>query len=260
MKHIFREKLFDGRVALVTGGGSGIGLEIARLIGQLGAKVVIAARDIDRLNNTANQLRDEGIDSHAAEVNIRDAESVADLFRQLEEKSISVDILINNAGGQFTSPAIDISSNGFKSVLDLNLQGTFHMCQAFAKHSKPSIRDLSIVNIVLCLEQGIPGMAHAAAARAGVVNLTKTLAWEWADKGIRVNAIAPGTIDTEALKQYDFDNLQSGINQLPLKRIGQPSEIAQAVAFLVSPAASYITGICLAQDGGEHLTGASPQI
>lgn len=263
MMKIFREGLFAGQSVLVSGGGSGIGLAIARCFGELGAQVVIAARDEERLDQAAKGLKEQGINVLTQVVNIRDETSVISMFNEIEKQGIYIDHLVNNAGGQFVSPALDISANGFRSVVDLNLQGTFQMCQAYARHCSITQHEKkqggNIVNIVLCLEQGIPGMAHASAARAGVVNLTKTLAWEWSDLGIRVNAIAPGTIETDGLGGYDADNLQQGVEKLLIKRMGSPDEVGQAAVFLASPAASYITGICLAQDGGEHLTGASPQ-
>ncbi|WP_432472739.1 SDR family oxidoreductase [Amphritea sp. HPY] len=259
MQQVFNQDLFVGQTVLVSGGGSGIGLAIARCFGELGARLVIVARDRDRLEQAATELRDQGMEVLCRAVNIRDADSVSELFDGLTEQGICPDLLVNNAGGQFTAPALDISPNGFRSVVDLNLQGTFQMSQAYARCCQTAGKGGNIVNIVLCLEQGIPGMAHAAASRAGVVNLTRTLAWEWAELGIRVNAVAPGTIETDGLDNYDADNLQQGIDQLLIKRMGSPAEVAQTVAFLASPAASYITGICLAQDGGEHLTGASPQ-
>lgn len=259
MNNVFKPELFKGKTALVTGGGSGIGLAIAQTLGSLGARVVIAARNTERLEDASKLLSGEGIDVRCREVNIRDNASVESLFQSLQNDAINVDILINNAGGQFSSPALDISPNGFRSVVDLNLQGTFQMSQAFAKQCIEQKIAGNIINIVLCQESGLPGMAHAAAARAGVVNLTKTLAWEWAEHQIRVNAIAPGTIKTSGLENYDQDNLQAGINKLLIKRMGEPEEVGQSVAFLASPAAAFITGICLAQDGGEHLTGASPQ-
>lgn len=259
MNGIFKPNLFSGQTVLVTGGGSGIGLAIARNFGSLGARVVIAARDLERLTEAGQSLRSEGIDAMDLAVNIRDTDSVNALFEQLESQGIGVDVLVNNAGGQFAAPALDISANGFRSVVDLNLTGTFLMSQSFARHCIGRHSPGSIINIVLCQSHGLPGMVHAGAAREGVVNLTKSLAWEWADHGIRVNAVAPGTIKTEGLDQYDPGALQEGVDKLLIKRMGSPEEVAQSVAYLASPVASFITGICLALDGGEHLTGASPQ-
>ncbi len=259
MQKIFDSSLFKGQTALITGGGTGIGFAIARQLGALGAHVIIAAREQDELDAAAERLREGGASAEAQTVNIRDAEAVKALFDRLEAAHQQVDVLVNNAGGQFAAPALQISPNGFHAVVDLNLQGTFQMSQRYAMHCRDGAHGGSILNIVLCLEQGIPGMAHAAAARAGVVNLTKTLAWEWSPLGIRVNAVAPGTIKTAGLENYDPEQLQRGIDKLLIRRMGTPEEVACSVAYLCSPAASFITGICLAQDGGEHLTGASPQ-
>ena len=196
MTNVFRTDLFSGKTVLVTGGGSGIGLAIARTFGALGARVVIAARDVERLSSAQQSLQAEGVEVISLPVNIRDNDSVLALFEGLSEHGIQVDVLVNNAGGQFAAPALDISPGGFRAVIDLNLQGSFQMSQAYANHCINGGQGGAIINIVLCQEQGIPGMAHAAAARAGVVNLTKTLAWEWAPHQIRVNAVAPGTIET----------------------------------------------------------------
>lgn len=259
MLNIFDKDLYKGKTVMVTGGGTGIGYAISRQFAMLGAKVILAAREDDELNQSAQNLRNEGLDAEVGYVNIRDPEAVEKIFEHLEQSGQQVDVLVNNAGGQFAAQALDISPNGFKAVVDLNLHGTFLMSQRFAKHCIHGEHGGAIMNIVLCLEQGIPGMAHAAAARAGVVNLTKTLAWEWAPLDIRVNAIAPGTIKTKGLDNYDPQQLQEGIDKLLIKRMGLPEEVAYSIAYLCSPAASFITGICLAQDGGEHLTGASPQ-
>jgi len=259
MENIFKSDLFAGKTVLVTGGGSGIGLAIARNFGTLGARVVIAARDQERLIEAGQSLREAGVDAIELAVNIRDNDSVAALIKRLEQQGVGIDVLVNNAGGQFAAPALELSANGFRSVVDLNLTGTFLMCQAFARHCIARKLPGCIINIVLCQANGLPGMAHAGAAREGVVNLTRTLAWEWANLGIRVNAVAPGTIKTEALGQYDPVALQEGIDKLLIKRMGSPDEVAQLVAYLASPAAGFITGNCLALDGGEHLTGASPQ-
>ncbi|WP_434362845.1 SDR family oxidoreductase [Parasalinivibrio latis] len=259
MSNVFKPGLYSGKTALITGGGSGIGFAIAQTLGRLGCRVVIAARDTERLAQASSCLMEEGIDVICHEVNIRDPQSIDDLYSSLQNRDIQLDILVNNAGGQFAAPALDISPNGFKAVVELNLNGTFLMSQRFTGHCIERKIPGAIINIVLCQENGLPGMAHAAAARSGVVNLTKTLAWEWAPHHIRVNAIAPGTIRTSGLENYDQANLQAGIDKILIKRMGEPEEIAQTVAFLASPAAAFITGTCIAQDGGEHLTGASVQ-
>jgi NAD(P)-dependent dehydrogenase (short-subunit alcohol dehydrogenase family) len=256
---IFRPQLFCGHTVLISGGGTGIGFAMASLFGELGARVLLAARDKARLQQATALLAERGIEAFAYSVNIRHEQEIAALFEQLAEDARPPDILINNAGGQFASPALDISPNGFRAVVDLNLTGTWLMCQAFARSTQRHQQSGRILNIVLALESGIPGMAHAAAARAGVVNLTKTLAWEWAPRGLTVNAIAPGTVRTDALAQYDDTQLRADVAALPLARMAEPEEVAQSAVYLASPAASYITGITLALDGGEHLTGATPQ-
>ncbi len=260
MTTVFAPNLLIDQTALITGGGTGIGLAIAHTLGQLGARILIAGRTEDTLQNAVTQLQEAQIDADYRLLNIRDNGVVTQLFSDLESNQVGVDILVNNAGGQFSAPALDISANGFRAVVDLNLQGTWQMSAAFAHHLLRRHAPGNIINIVLCLESGIPGMVHASAARAGVVNMTKTLAYEWAEHGIRVNAIAPGTIETGGLDNYDTDNLQRQIHKLPIKRMGQPEEVGQCVAFLASPTASYITGTTLPVDGGEHLTGASPQV
>ncbi|MSO93843.1 MAG: SDR family oxidoreductase [Rhodospirillales bacterium] len=249
----FAPGLFAGRTALVTGGGTGIGFAIAEALGALGAAVIIAARTAERLTAASTRLIDRGIDCAWHQVNIRDEKEVVALFDKLAAGNRLPDILVNNAGGQFQAPALDISPNGFRAVVDLNLTGTWHMSQAFAKRRIAGPGGGRIVNIVLSIEGGSPGYAHAAAARAGVINLTKTLALEWAPYGITVNAVAPGTIRTSGLDQYDPATIEAGIQALPIKRMGEPQEVAHAVAFLASPAGEYVTGTTLFVDGGNHL-------
>lgn len=259
MNNIFQPRLFSGKTVLVTGGGSGIGYAIALLFGQLDARVILAARDLERLEDARKELMERGIECEVSSLNIRDEVAVQAFYATLAAQNMVPDILVNNAGGQFTAPALDISANGFRSVMELNLLGTFNMCKGLAQLAEQHPAERSIVNIVLCQEQGIPGMAHAAASRAGVVNLAKTLAWEWAPLHLRVNSIAPGTVRTSGLDNYDAENLQQALEKLPIKRMAEPSEVAQAVVYLASPAAGFITGINLQLDGGEHLTGATPQ-
>lgn len=259
MNNVFQPRLFSGKTVLITGGGTGIGYAIALLFGQLDARVILAARDLERLEDAARKLTEHGIECEVFSLNIRDETAVQQFYATLEEHELVPDILVNNAGGQFTSPALDISANGFRSVMELNLLGTFNMSKGLAQLARQYPAERSIVNIVLCQEQGIPGMAHAAAARAGVVNLAKTLAWEWAPLGFRVNSVAPGTVRTAGLDNYDASNLERALQKLPIKRMAEPSEVAQAVVYLASPAAGFITGINLQLDGGEHLTGVTPQ-
>lgn len=256
---IFSPNLFRGQTALVTGGGSGIGFAIAEELGSLGAKLIIAARTTERLDQAIEKLHAQGIEAVAYPVNIRDEHDVASLFQKIEQNHALPNILVNNAGGQFSSPALDITANGFRSVVDLNLNGTWNMSVAFAKNLIKAGIEGRIINIVLGLNSGIPGMVHAAASRAGVINMGKTLAYEWAEHGINVNNIAPGTIETAGLENYDSSNLALQLEKQPIKRMGTSREVATAVAFLASPAGSYITGTTIELDGGEHLTGVSPQ-
>ncbi len=243
-----------GRIALVTGGGTGIGLAIATELGDLGARIVIGARNIERLRSAAELLMNRGVEASCVQMNIRNDDEVRKTFEQLRKDRLCPDILINNAGGQYSAPALDISSNGFRSVVDLNLNGTWHMCRAFgAMRQSQGLSDASIINIVLSISGGLPGYAHAAAARSGVISLTQTLALEWAKFGVTVNAVAPGIIATDAIQQYDPQSIEHSVRALPIPRFGEPSEVAAAVAFLASPSARYITGTTLFVDGGRHL-------
>jgi len=253
---IFAPNLLAGKLALVTGGGTGIGFATARELGSLGARIVIAARDFERLEKAVVELRAEGIEAHAHAVNIRDENQVAALFDAVVDQHALPDILVNNAGGQFEAPAVEISANGFRAVVDLNLNGTWHMCSAFGRRLLEAGKPGDIVNIAIVVNNGAPGYAHAAAARAGVINLTKTLAREWGRSGIRINAISGGTIDTPGLEQYDRASLDAAIAKLPINRAGTAREMALAVVYLVSPAGAYTTGSTLDVDGGEHMGGA----
>lgn len=255
---MFAEDLFHSRRAIVTGGGTGIGFAIARQLGRLGASVMICARDENRLKEAAALLREDGINVDWHRVNVRNELEVADLFEGIAEDSRGTDILVNNAGGQFSASALDITPNGFRSVIDLNLVGTWLMSQAFARYVKERGIPGRIVNIVLSVDGGAPGYAHAGAARAGVINLTKTLAVEWAELSINVNSVAPGIVTTKALENYDAKGLNATISALPIKRAGGVSEVAQCVAFLASEAASYITGQTLFVDGGKQLYRPAP--
>lgn len=254
-RSIFRNDLFAEQVILVTGGGTGIGRAIAHELASLGAHVVIAARKPERLEAVVEEIVSAGGRASFSTVNIRSEESVRELFDAILKEHSRLDALVNNAGGQFPSPAQFISAKGWHAVVETNLTGTFLVSKeafnrVFQEHGG------AIVNIVAEMWRGFPGMAHTGAARAGVVNLTKTLAVEWAHANVRVNSVAPGTIEGHGLTQYD-EGIQEMLAQVkvdvPLKRLGTESEISSCVTYLLSPAAGYISGETVRVDGASSL-------
>ena len=254
---MFAPSLFKNKTILVSGGRSGIGFAIAKAYLQYGAQVFIASRKKDLLEKAAEELKQYG-QCHAATCDIRSPEDIDSLAQTIVETTGHLDILVNNAGGQFPAPAHIMAEKGWATVINNNLNGTFYMCQKMANRFFIPQNSGNIINITANVSRGFPGMAHTGAARAGVENLTKSLGQEWANFGIRVNAVAPGTIDTTGLDQYPpmiqetFDEMKQ--DNL-MKRFGTADDVANAVLFLSSPLASYISGITLAVDGLEHLSG-----
>jgi len=245
----FAPDLLAGRTALVTGGGTGLGLAIAEGLSAVGAHVVIAARRRDRLVEAAALIEERTANAVSVDVvDIRNRETVEALAGRHQ-----VDVLVNNAGGQFPQKARDYSPNGWSSVIDLNLNGTWAMTQVFGNQMLDG-NGGAIVQIVAIVGRGLPGIAHSAAARAGVVELTRTLAFEWGPS-VRVNAVAPGAFRTEGWESTYDDEVGADMTGVPLPYPGRPSDIANAVVFLASPAAAYITGVCLSVDGGHILQG-----
>jgi peroxisomal trans-2-enoyl-CoA reductase len=255
MPSVFRAGLFDGHVAIVTGGGSGIGLAVARALGELGARVAIAGRDPDKLERARGDLAASGCIVHARSCDIREVDQVAALVADVRRVFGDVTVLVNNAGGQFPSPAEAISPRGWDAVIRNNLNGTFYMTREVAVSSMIAQRRGRIVNVIANIARGFPGMAHTGAARAGVDNLTKTLAVEWAPHGIAVNAVAPGTVRSTGTDRYPPELLELCRERTPLKRLGTPEEIAQLCVYLASDAASFVTGETWYIDGGAHLWG-----
>jgi citronellol/citronellal dehydrogenase len=256
-QRVFAPGIFKDQVAIVTGGGSGIGLATAAELVRLGARVAICGRTPEKLAAAAAQL---GPDSLAATCDIREPAQVEAMVKQVIERFGRIDIVVNNAGGQFPSPAQMISPNGFLAVVKNNLVGTFHVCREVANQWMIPKQGGRIVNVIANIYRGFPGMAHTGAARAGVENLTMTLAVEWAQFGILVNAVAPGIILSSGTAQYPPQLLERGIAETPLKRAGTVEEVAASIVFLASPAAAYITGTTLRIDGAQSLWGHTWEI
>ena len=237
------------RAAIVTGGGTGIGRATAIALHRDGFGVVIAGRRPEPLEQTRALIGDGCV---VYPGDIREPEVSAGLVEECMSRFGRIDCLVNNAGGQFTAAAEDISPGGWRAVRRLNLDAPWFLTQAVAKRFMIA-NGGRVVSVVLCPERGIAGMAHSSAARAGMGALTRTLAMEWGRHGIALNCVAPGWIDTEGVRGYDLD-LDEVAAQVPMKRLGSAAEVGDLIAYLASPAAGYITGQTIAIDGGVDLT------
>lgn len=257
-RSILRDGCFAGEVHVVTGGGSGIGRCVAHELASLGAHVVITGRSREKLDKVLAEIAEDGGNAEAHAFDIRDEEAVRAAVGAIVGTHGRIDGLTNNAGGQFPSPLTAISKKGFDAVVSNNLTGGFLMMrEAYLQ----SMRDHggAIVNMAADMWRGMPGMAHSGAARAGMVNLTKSAAYEWAPAGVRVNCVAPGWIASSGMDTYG-GKTRSLIPRLkdhvPLRRIGVEAEVSGVICFLLSPAASFVTGVTVPIDGGGPLGSA----
>ncbi len=261
---VFRPDLLAGQVALITGGGTGIGLGIAGTLAAAGADIAIASRKPEHLEPAAERLRAIGPRVRTVEVNVREPDSVTRMMEQVSQHYGRLDILVNNAAGNFYAPSATLSSNGWRAVVETDLYGTFYCCQAAYPLLKT--RGGHIVSISMTLHyRGWPLMAHATAAKAGVDALTRTLALEWARDRITVNAVAPGPIPTEGVRKAftppgadapDLFGMEKfATDSIPLGRWGTPEDIGNMVTYLASPAGDWITGAIMVVDGGAWLSG-----
>lgn len=246
---------FAGQTVLISGGAGGIGRATAWLMGRLGAKVILAGRSEEKLAAAVQVMRAKGLTVSGHTVDIREPETVQALFDKIAAEDEGIDILINSAGGQFPQAAIDFSVKGWNTVINTNLNGTWHMMQGAARHWRDTGRPGSVINIVVVTVRGLYGVAHTIAARSGVVGLSKALAVEWAPLNIRINCIAPGVIETPGWKVYDPKALEAYPVSNPMMRNGTTWEIAEACAYLGGPGAAYVTGEVLNVAGGSQLWG-----
>jgi citronellol/citronellal dehydrogenase len=250
---LFKPGLLDGQVALVSGGGSGLGRASALELAALGARVVVCGRRLEPLEETAGQA--DGGRCEALACDIREEDEVEGLIDDVLERHGRIDVLVNNAGGQFLTPAEDITPKGFRTVIRLNVEGTWLMSHAVATRAMIPERDGSpaggkIINVTLSPHHGLPGMAHSSAARAAVENLTRVLSIEWARFDITLTALAAGHFGTETLRtKYPAAVVEGVAGTVPLGRLGTEEEFAWLVAYLASPAGDYFSGAILTIDG-----------
>ena len=257
---MFKTDLFKGKTIVITGGGTGLGKSMANRFAELGANLVITSRRKEVIQETSEELKSNGVDVLPIPCDVRDPEQVENMAKRAIGLFKKIDILINNAAGNFISPTENLSSNAFKTVVDIVLNGTFHCTQSFGKHMR-KMKNGVILNIVTTYAwTGSGYVVPSACAKAGVLAMTRSLAVEWAKYGIRSNAIAPGPFPTKGawsrLAPPGLGIEKKMKNRIPLKRMGEHIELADLATFLISDQASYINGEVVTIDGGEWLKGA----
>jgi NAD(P)-dependent dehydrogenase (short-subunit alcohol dehydrogenase family) len=255
MSSAFALRILEGKVAVITGGGSGINLAIAERLAEQGASVGLIGRTKEKLDNAASGIESKGGRAAGFPADVRDYDALASAITSARQKFGEIDILVCGAAGNFPAPALGMSANGFKAVVDIDLLGTFNTCRAAFEHLKKP--GASIVNIS-AMQAFIPMamQVHVCAAKAGVDMITRTLAIEWGPMGVRVNSIAPGAVDeTEGMSRLapNEQARRQFMQMIPLRRFAMKSEIADLALFLSSDAAQFITGAVMVCDGGQSL-------
>jgi len=256
---VYHPRALAGRVVLVTGAAGGIGSATSVLCARLGASLVLSGRTLDTLDTLAGRLREHGAEVLTVQGTVRDPEQVAAVVDAAWDRYGRLDVVVNNAGGQFSAPALDISPKGWHAVVETNLYGSWFMMQAAARRwadaGEPAPgEDRCVVNISTITGRGGAGIAHTAAARGGQINLTRYLAVEWAPLHIRANAIAVGVVASEGLATYP-EAARASFGHNPMRRLGDVWDVAQGVVYLAAPSAAFITGTTLEITGGEHVWG-----
>jgi citronellol/citronellal dehydrogenase len=247
---IFRPGLLEGMVCVVSGAGTGLGRATAAELAGLGAIVIGCGRRPEPLEETVKAIRDSGGSAWGEPLDIREDEAVSAFFDGVLERHGRLDLLVNNAGGQFLSPAEAISPKGFRTVMELNVQGTWQMTHAAAERAFIPQRSGKVVSVTLSPHHGMPGMVHSGAARAAVENMMRTLSVEWARFNVKLCAVAAGQFDTDVLRtKYPPEVSENVARTVPLQRLGTPAEMAWLIAYLASPAGDFLSGCVVTIDG-----------
>lgn len=252
---VYRDDLFKDQIVLVSGAGSGLGKAIATLFARLGATLLVCGRNEEKIAGAADFFRSFGGRVEVQAMSIRDPDQVKALIDYAWDTCGGLDVLVNNAGGQFPQPAIDFSPKGFTAVVDTNLNGSWYMMQAAARRWRDEKKPGNIVNIVADIWRGMPGIAHTAAARAGVIYLSKSVAVEWAPLDIRVNCVAPGCCETEGFNVYPDEGAATYKESNPMRRHGDAHDIAEACVYLAASSGKFVTGEVVTVDGGQQMWG-----
>lgn len=252
---VYVSDLFAGKTVVVTGAGGGLGLAIAALFARLGANLAINGRDAEKLASAREFLEGFGGKVLARAMTIRDPDEVEVFVAGVNREFGSIDVLVNNAGGQFPQAALDFSRKGWNAVIDTNLNGTWWMMQTTARHWVEYNQPGSIVNIVADIWRGMPGIAHTCAARAGVIYLSKSVAVEWAPHQIRVNCVAPGCCESTGFGRYPEEGAATFQDSNPMRHAGDEWDVAEGVVYMAANSGKFVTGEVLNIDGGQQLWG-----